>query len=1166
MEVRYQIDIKIAGQSPNISDVIIINSTVPNNVEVYDGNSTEITSPAYLDLIDNSDYLQEYNETESNSTVVRKCCEVDQFFSLVSGICESIENSIPFYKSVFNLLENSDRNITYQTGTLKVCPETTEPPSIISDITNSSYSILNSGVIVDKISQYSFNQTHYCLELVGTVVEEAALTLAYCLDFDYDFEFYDYASDHEEEPQEIVDSYVHIVRKCCGEYEFYSTTVHKCIAADTAPLFPYEVQRLSFESNDIELKIISSRIHECPDKSVKPKIIPVDPNAFRLIHTGDIIEVENGLHHNYSYYCLEMVGENENKLTFTLALCSQTIEVPKCCPSGKYFDDMHLDCLPQPENNDNYTDILSIFKTDLETYSTVPIGHFLRCQNTFPVQDEAENLFIKGGKLCNNLACFEKEDYCIDYIGKDNKDLKASAFYCQKEYFVKCCKEGYILSIKGCTEYNDGKSVLLEHLTNTRNFVNSFDTKICRKNKGILLDQTLASYVIWWVSNDGSYLTVSAEPNKKILHNYCIDDFIDNDGHVGPGAYVCESDVNHLLPNEHHFLRYSKKGSLGKCCPENVKEGYVFYYSSESHNCEIVSYNESLKDNIFLKKASFIEEHFHDFPECPSKGTGYHSFPFQPGEYDHADISSEGVLKIISKDGKCTLREDIVEDRDYCIEYVPTINGELKPAAFLCAYAPETTVFEEKYIFITVCISISCFCLLCTLIYLFTVQVKRGFVTVRKVNTLAAGFVQFFNLATFCWNTSICLESLLLTIDISISKCIRYLLHSLWAWGFPFAITLIMFVMDAYREELPCGIITPKIGVAYCFHSDSDSKLVYFYVPILFTLIANLVFIFGAKAMRRSRLKKLEKGQRVVTSGAENRPDKASTEGTQAANSGMRTHQNLNTKTESVRLVLWTGTTWFSELAGFILTRYVIKQPNEHWYNYLWYIPTSFNALRGAGILGIIVLLPEKRKIKSFFMRTKIRLRKLYKAFKDSAGIEDSESNFRSSTQKSSFADIRRRNMSVTTMISTLSSSIYNPTQFFSKSDGNSLRKASIGSYLSSKWESLRKTSSNNINNANNNNERSARKKLSQSSSGQNGNSKPMRKLGMIRSVSQIDRRASNSSGNSFIEELEMEEDYGKRKCSIPLPKLQEEESYMEREESSTKSTEKTNEPCISES
>lgn len=63
---------------------------------------------------------------------------------------------------------------------------------------------------------------------------------------------------------------------------------------------------------------------------------------------------------------------------------------------------------------------------------------------------------------------------------------------------------------------------------------------------------------------------------------------------------------------------------------------------------------------------------------------------------------------------------------------------------------------------------------------------------------------------------------------------------------------------------------------------------------------------------------------------------------------------------ESVLLVVWSGATWFMEVVAFLVAQYVV-QPSTAWYDYLWYIPSSVNALRGVGIFCILVLTSENR-------------------------------------------------------------------------------------------------------------------------------------------------------------------------------------------------------------
>ena len=55
---------------------------------------------------------------------------------------------------------------------------------------------------------------------------------------------------------------------------------------------------------------------------------------------------------------------------------------------------------------------------------------------------------------------------------------------------------------------------------------------------------------------------------------------------------------------------------------------------------------------------------------------------------------------------------------------------------------------------------------------------------------------------------------------VSVSENIKYILHSLWAWGFPFAMALFTFLVDYFESDLPCWFIRPKIGDSNCFFSE----------------------------------------------------------------------------------------------------------------------------------------------------------------------------------------------------------------------------------------------------------------------------------------------------------------------------------------------------------
>ena len=61
-----------------------------------------------------------------------------------------------------------------------------------------------------------------------------------------------------------------------------------------------------------------------------------------------------------------------------------------------------------------------------------------------------------------------------------------------------------------------------------------------------------------------------------------------------------------------------------------------------------------------------------------------------------------------------------------------------------------------------------------------------------------------------------------------------------------------------------------------------------------------------------------------------------------------------------MKLVLWSGATWLTEVIGIIYASYRIKSEPQ-WYEYLFYFPVAFNTLRGLGISIIIIMNSENK-------------------------------------------------------------------------------------------------------------------------------------------------------------------------------------------------------------
>ncbi|XP_064086230.1 probable G-protein coupled receptor Mth-like 1 [Macrobrachium nipponense] len=238
-----------------------------------------------------------------------------------------------------------------------------------------------------------------------------------------------------------------------------------------------------------------------------------------------------------------------------------------------------------------------------------------------------------------------------------------------------------------------------------------------------------------------------------------------------------------------------------------------------------------------------------------------------------------------------------------------------------------------------------------------------------------ASLLMFFLLAASMWNTSICLESFLHKMRVKTSENIRYFGHVLWGWGAPGAVTTISLLLDLNRHSLPCSTVTPKFGFYRCFFSDATAKLLYLYLPILVSICANVVLLLLTKYLNTQKVRRLSMKLRArssigFTSAAADETERSKAEEGSSRSSKLTALQfdneylGIGAKeskwTKCFKLVTWSGVTWVFEFAGFLTE----SELSDSWYNYLWYIPSSINALKGVALLLVmVVLMPGYREV-----------------------------------------------------------------------------------------------------------------------------------------------------------------------------------------------------------
>ncbi|XP_063846781.1 probable G-protein coupled receptor Mth-like 1 isoform X2 [Scylla paramamosain] len=798
------------------------------------------------------------------------------------------------------------------------------------------------------------------------------------------------------------------VRKCC-ELGFFSLQTQQCEAAPVNMDFEDLVQSLRQPdaSSHGGVQLVTGPLLTCPDTGRTPVISEVVHGSHLLLEHGFLRSEVTGHDHDHDHYCLELAAPGPDQLEASIMVAAQCqpwatkILTRKCCALDQYYDHALEECRPKLANMSGHEELVREFiRSDAGVSSIKVQTGTLRCDRGAPRIVVADQAFLDASsQLCERLTgkCQTTSSYCVEWAA-GNTTMTALAFVCPVEAFHKCCPKNYLLTETGCVLAGSGDvSARMRHLMEKLDPLYGFPTE----NGGQLCVRDMITPddadVQWWISKNG-YLSVNTRGDSHDTMRYCVDDYLGPSNKTQTVTILCQDDLE-----EASRVHLSQEGMVDKCCPHG------YYLSASTYTCRPDDQGLELLDHPLVQAANITKLIFTSVPECQVSG-GYHHYYVDPdlvGD-DHALLSTDHMLEVVGLESGCAFMRHSLPRHAYCLDY--TVNGsDRRPGVLVCAGMWQGyNLHAEKYDITSILLGVSCAAFFGTAFCLISTRVRRGLVTVKKVNTLAGrillsyvfsnlvGFLLlmvnmkveleerssecqviawlliFFLLGAFQWNTSICLESLLLTLHVETSETLRYLYHSLWAWGVPAFIASLALTLDHYRQSLPCSVITPKVGLYRCFFSDAAATLVYFYTPMLISLVANVVLLLLSRHLRAERLRKLECGlaRNQVSDPERERTDmqrgrdsgKAQTPSSdpRPAQSGLRTHQTRNVWLESVKLVVWSGVTWLLEVVSFVISKYMVT-PSESWYDYLWYVPSSVNALRGVGIFVILVLTPERR-------------------------------------------------------------------------------------------------------------------------------------------------------------------------------------------------------------
>ncbi|XP_063846787.1 uncharacterized protein LOC135092275 [Scylla paramamosain] len=683
------------------------------------------------------------------------------------------------------------------------------------------------------------------------------------------------------------------VRKCCELGFFFSLQTQQCEAAPVNMDFEDIVQSLRQPdaSSHGDVQLVTGLLPTCPGTGRTPVISEVVHGSHLLLEHGFLRSEVTGHDHDHDHYCLELAAPGPDQLEASIMVAAQCQPWPtkiltrKCCALDQYYDHALEECRPKLANMSGHEELVREFiRSDAGVSSIKVQTGTLRCDRGAPRIVVADQAFLDASsQLCERLTgkCHTTSSYCVEYLwAAGDTTMTAVASVCPVEAFHKCCPSEHLLTETGCALAGPGDvSARMRQLLEVLDPHYGFPTE----NGGQLCVQELITPddadVQWWISKNG-YLSVDTRGDSHDTMRYCVDDYLGPSNKTQTVAVLCHAELEELV-HVHLSLHPSQEGTVGKCCPHG------HYFSSSTYTCRPDDQGLELLDHPHVQAANITKLTFTSFPECQVSG-GYHHYYVDPdlvGD-DHALLSTNHMLEVVGLESGCVFTRHSFPRQAYCLDY--TVNGsDRRPGVLVCPGMWQGyNLHAEKFGLTGILLGVSCAALFGTAFSLISTRVRRGLVTVKKVNTLAGrillsyvfsylvGFLLlmvnmkvemkegnsecqiiawlliFFLLAAFQWNTSICLESLLLTLHVETSETLRYLYHSLWAWGLPAFIASLALTLDHYRQSLPCSVITPKVGLYRCFFSDPAATLVYFYAPMLISLVANMVLLLVSRYVR----------------------------------------------------------------------------------------------------------------------------------------------------------------------------------------------------------------------------------------------------------------------------------------------------------------------------
>ncbi|VVC90814.1 unnamed protein product [Leptidea sinapis] len=427
----------------------------------------------------------------------------------------------------------------------------------------------------------------------------------------------------------------------------------------------------------------------------------------------------------------------------------------------------------------------------------------------------------------------------------------------------------------------------------------------------------------------------------------------------------CFASEKDIVINDHDNTTCSYKKCINKCCPKNqyaivgennftctdidFKTNYSTVYLYDRHEHDQLT-NKTLSDLFMLLPGKFLNDTFYE------SQTFYDSFGLP------TYLNEEGL--VYTEVPNTYNRWQIIPNTDFCIDYfddrefaqsvklrlsiVELIDDDEDTEGDYLTYAlivsavflglillvyfllPELQSLGGKILMSCVCSMMVAFVLLAI--------VKSGPYSAEICINLTCATYYFF-MAAFCWMNVMSYDIWWTFRGYAKARQIhrrgemfKFLMYSLYAWGVPLLMALILYFMNVADLSHVPWIIQPSVPLLGCFLTGGQ-QLVYMYDPMLTMLCGNYLFYF----LTAFNIYRLSRSNNLVF--------KSAAAGSPAAHRAQKQRLMLYLKLSTIM-----GLNWVLE---YISARYPKIQN-------IWYVTDTYNMLIGISLFLIFIC---KKKI-----------------------------------------------------------------------------------------------------------------------------------------------------------------------------------------------------------